>query len=281
MKLLFSLLCFFVSNNFAFASDLPHKQSVMPYQRIVALTSLSADLVVSLDPKVLVGVPGTQLTNSDQRFKGIKRISSGRSQPNIESIVSLEPDLVIGATGFHSKTLSSLKRLGIKTLDTRIDRWDRLEKFVEKLSSIIPNDGKLINKINNICPQVPESKNIRKKSANVLILVGISPKLSPAKQSWSGSLLRRLGLNNATENLSGNSQFSGYITMSNERLLTINPDIVLAVNPSGGTDGQYSALNKYIPNVSKKNFYDIGYYGLINPGNLGSIAKACSILEQL
>lgn len=275
------MLFILVFNNFVFARDLTRKQSIKPYQRIVALTSLGADLVVSLDPKVLVGVPGTKLTNSDQRFKGIKRISSGRSQPNIESIVSLKPDLVIGATGFHSKTLSSLKRLGIKTLDTRIDRWDKLEKFVEKLSSIIPNDDKLINKLNNICPQAPESKNVQKNSANVLILVGISPKLSPAKQSWSGSLLKRLGLNNATDNLSGNSQFSGYITMSNERLLTINPDVVLAVNPSGGTDGQYSALSKYIPNVSKKNFYDIGYYGLINPGTLGSIAKACSILGQL
>ena len=281
MKLLTSLICLLVFNNCVLAKDLAQKQNAKSYKRIVALTSLSADLIVSLDREVLVGVPGTKLTNNDQRFIGIKRISSGRSQPNIESIVSLQPDLVVGATGFHSKTLSSLKRLGINTLEFRIDRWNKLEKSVDVLSSMIPNNGSLKNKINSICPKVSQSNNAKQKSLNILILAGITPKLSPAKQSWSGSLLQRMGLTNATDSLTGNSQFSGYITMSNERLLTIKPDIVLTINPSGGSDSQYSSLKKYFPNLNKKDFYGMDYYGLINPGSLGSIAKACSTLRQL
>ncbi len=39
--------------------------------RVVALTSLSADLVMTLDPEVLVGIPATSLTKSDPRFDGI------------------------------------------------------------------------------------------------------------------------------------------------------------------------------------------------------------------
>ena len=74
-------------------------------------------MVVSLDPTVLVGVPGTSLTKADPRFNGIKRVSSGRSQPSVEAIVALKPDLVIGAEGFHSKILNSfILNIGVTLL---------------------------------------------------------------------------------------------------------------------------------------------------------------------
>ncbi len=41
--------------------------------------------------------------------------------------MALNPDLVIGAEGFHSKILSGLNSLGIASLPLKINRWDRLE----------------------------------------------------------------------------------------------------------------------------------------------------------
>ena len=84
-------------------------------RRIVALSSLSADLVVSINPNVLIGVPGTSLTNKDPRYAGLKRVSNGRSQPSVELVLALNPDLVVGAEGFHSRVLSALNKLGIPT----------------------------------------------------------------------------------------------------------------------------------------------------------------------
>ena len=96
-------------------------------RRVVALSSLSADLVVSINPNVLIGVPGTSLTNKDPRYAGLKRVSNGRSQPSVELVLALNPDLVIGAEGFHSRVLSALNKLGIPTLAVKVNRWDRLE----------------------------------------------------------------------------------------------------------------------------------------------------------
>ena len=247
--------------------------------RVVALTSLSADMVVSLDPGVLVGVPGTSLTNNDSRFKGMKRISSGRSQPSLEAIVALKPDLVVGADGFHSKILSGLNGLGIATLPLRIDRWNRLEEAAQLLRQRISNSDVLEQKLADICPAV--SGVAKPSRSRVLILVGVSPKLSPSSDSWSGSLLARHGLINVTQGVSGGSEFSGYITMSNERLLTVDADTVLAVNPSGGAKQLRQSIRQFLPKVKSKNVVKMDYYGLVNPGSLGSIASACKSLRAL
>ena len=254
-------------------------RSATRVSRVVALTSLTADMVVTLNPDVLVGIPGTSLTNADPRFDGIQRVSSGRSQPSVEAIVALNPDLVLGADGFHSNVLDSLNRLGISSLSLKIDRWSRLEEAARLLREKIPNSNVLERKLSSICPA--SSVSVKGASSRVLILVGVSPMLSPASKSWSGSLLARHGLINATQGRSGGSEFPGYITMSKEKLLTIDADSVLAVDPAGGAESLRVTLGNYLPHVNEGGFYKASYYGLINPGSLNSIASACQQLRTL
>ncbi|MDA0673707.1 MAG: hypothetical protein O3C67_08405, partial [Cyanobacteria bacterium] len=52
--------------------------------RIVALTTLTADLVQTLDDEALVGMPGGPLTE-DPRFDGITVVSEGRIEPAVEA----------------------------------------------------------------------------------------------------------------------------------------------------------------------------------------------------
>ena len=92
--------------------------------RIVAMTSLSADLLNKISSSSLVGIPGSSLFIKNKQFDNIPIISKGRMPPNLEKIISLEPDLVIGAQGFHDRTLSKLNSLGIDTLSTSISNLD-------------------------------------------------------------------------------------------------------------------------------------------------------------
>lgn len=277
----FPLLIVFLLTPSVHSQEAAGSGSGRPASRVVALTSLSADMVVSLDPKVLVGVPGTSLTKADPRFNGIKRVSSGRSQPSVEMVVALKPDLVIGAEGFHSKILNSLDALGIPSLPLKIDRWNRLEDAARLLRQRISDSDTLEKKLASICPAVSPSAQAARQRRRALILVGVSPKLSPAAQSWSGSLLGRNGLMNATKGLSGDSEFPGYITMSKERLLTVNADTVIAVNPSGGVEVLRTSIQKYLPKVKNQDVVEMDYYGLINPGSLKSISSACQRLRSL
>jgi iron complex transport system substrate-binding protein len=247
-------------------------------RRVVALSSLSADLVVSINPDVLIGVPGSSLTNQDPRYFGLRRVSNGRSQPSVELILALNPDLVIGAEGFHSRVLNALNKLGVQTLAIKVNRWDRLQQASRVLERRIVNAVSLDSRLSKLCPSKKSSISV---GTSVLILAGVSPKLSPGQQSWSGSLLDRLGLVNSTRGLPGSSEFSGYITMSNERLLMIKPEKVLVVNPAGDSVQMVRSLIPFFPGLKVSDFKVMDYYGLINPGSLSSIEKACIALSSL
>ena len=105
--------------------------------KIVALTSLSADLVNSIDSKSLVGIPGSSLLKLNRSYKDIPIISSGRMPPNLEKIISLKPDLIIGAYGFHDRPLSRLNELGFKTLSTKIKNLKDLENLNKEINSFL------------------------------------------------------------------------------------------------------------------------------------------------
>jgi iron complex transport system substrate-binding protein len=192
--------------------------------------------------------------------------------------LALNPDLVIGAEGFHSRVLNALNKLGVQTLAIKVNRWDRLQQASRVLERRIINAVSLDSRLSKLCPSKKSSRSV---GNSVLILAGVSPKLSPGQQSWSGSLLDRLGLVNSTRGLPGSSEFSGYITMSNERLLMIKPEKVLVVNPAGDSVQMVRSLIPFFPGLKVSDFKVMDYYGLINPGSLSSIEKACTALSSL
>jgi len=250
-------------------------------KKIVALTSLSADLVNSIDSKSLVGIPGSSLLKSNPSFKDIEIISSGRMPPNLEKIISLKPDLVIGANGFHDKPLSKLNELGVKTLSTKIKNLKDLENLNKEINSFLSKKDiePLSNKISNCY----SSSSKISKDKNVIALVSTKPILSPNSQSWSGNLIKRFGLKNLTSELQSKSEFRGYVNLSQEWLLKAKPNNLIVVKTPGSNISQYESLAiwKKIPAVKKKNIFPFDYYGLINPGSLDSINKACKKLSSI
>ena len=249
--------------------------------KIIALTSLSADLVNSIDSKSLVGIPGSSLLKSNPSYKDIEIISSGRMPPNLEKIISLKPDLVIGANGFHDKPLSKLNELGVKTLSTKIKNLKDLENLNKEINLFLSkkNIEPLSNKISNCY----SSSSKISKDKNVIALVSTKPILSPNSQSWSGNLIKRFGLKNLTSELQSKSEFRGYVNLSQEWLLKAKPNNLIVVKTPGSNISQYESLaiwNK-IPAVKKKNIFSFDYYGLINPGSLDSINKACKKLSSI
>ena len=99
---------------------------------IVSLTSLTSDIIYSLNPNSLIGIPGSSILKKNNDFKNIPTISEGRMPPNIEKIISLNPKLVIGSEGFHDKTLERLDQLGIEVLKTKVNSWQDLISLINK-----------------------------------------------------------------------------------------------------------------------------------------------------
>ena len=126
------------------------KPPVGKIERVVTLTSLSTDIVNSISTKKLVGIPGSSLLKDNIDYQELPKISQGRTPPNLERIVSLKPDLVIGTKGFHDKILGRLEDINVRTLSYELKDWDSLEKTINLISKKLDvNDSKKIYKIIN------------------------------------------------------------------------------------------------------------------------------------
>jgi len=248
-------------------------------KRVVALTSLTSDLVDRLSPESLVAIPGSRLLKSNEKFKDKIVVSQGRNPPNIEKIISLKPDLVLGAKGFHDKALFQINDLGIEVISTEIKDWNDLELLTEEISNYLDVDNQSLYSLAPYCNQFPGEVS----TDSTIVLVSSSPLLSPNKKSWAGSILNKFNINNLIRDIQSKSGFDGYVTLSPETLLEKNPDNIILIDT--GIDMKELFLSKsYSSNlkaVKNNNVFTFNYYGLINPGSIDSINAACEKLIGL
>ena len=246
--------------------------------KVVALTSLTADIIYRLDKTKLVGIPGSRLLRENAEISKITQVSEGQTPPNLEKIIALKPDLVIGATGFHDQVLEKLKGLGIKTMTSSITSWKSLEDLTLAIATEIQADpAPLIQSYKSLLT------NKSSKSESTLVLVSSQPILAPNKNSWAGDLLTQFQINNAAADLQGQSPQRGYITLSAEKVLEANPKVLILVDVGDG------AINKLkeapfwskLDAVTRDRVYTFDYYGLVNPGSIDAIAKACTKLQAI
>jgi len=245
---------------------------------IVALTSLTADIVHALDEDKLVGIPGSPILREGDRFAGLEVVSEGRAEPDLEKIVALEPDLVLGAEGFHDKSLARLEELGVSTLAVNVDSWDALQTLTTGLAEQIGADPQpLLNRYAACLAQAPKS------APSALVLVSRQPLLSPNKDSWAGDFLAQFNIQNLTADLQGESPFDGYVTLPEEKVLTSNPEALLVVDTGENLLEQLKddAFWGELKATQTDAVYTFDYFGLVNPGSIASIEKTCEQLGQL
>ncbi|MGQ9867062.1 MAG: ABC transporter substrate-binding protein [Pseudanabaenaceae cyanobacterium] len=246
-------------------------------QRVVALTSLSADILSRLDRQKLVGVPGGTLMASNPRLQGIPTVTAGRGQPNLERIVALKPDLAIGAKNFHEQTAQRLNQLKIPTLLWETRTWEDLEVQTRQLAQIVGTDPQAL------LTQYSQLRRDRPAGVSALVLAGRQPILTPNRNSWAGSMLARFGLQNAAAELQGNSPFQGYVSLSPERLLQVNPDVLLVVETGDRLQEQLARepFWQRLKAVQTGRVYGFDYHGLVNPDSIEAIAKAAAKLQKI
>lgn len=248
-------------------------------ERVVALSSLMADVTQKLSPEKLVGIPGSRLLKDNPQFQNLETVSSGRTPPNLEKVIALEPDLVLGAAGFHDQVGQRLEEIGISTRLVEVDTWESLKVITQDVANRLNADAEpLLQRYQSCVEKASPSEK------SLLVLVSRQPILSPNKQSWAGDFLQQFNVNNLTADLQGNSQMGGYVTLSAEKLLSANPDIILVIDPGNEGILQQFKTDPFwgkLKATANQQVYSFDYYGLINPGSLEKIEAACDRLSQI
>ena len=252
--------------------------SIATVDQIVTLTSLTADIVRTLDAEALIGIPGSPILRQDDRFANLEVVSEGRTEPDLEKIVALQPDLVIGATGFHDKTLERLTELKVETLAVDVTSWEALKGLTTDLAQRLgANPQPLLERYDACLAQAPTT------APAALVLVSRQPLLSPNKESWAGDFLAQFNIQNLTADLQGESPFDGYVTLSEEKVLTSDPEVLLVVE-TGENLLEQLKQNTFWGQLTATQtgaVYSFDYFGLINPGSIASIEAACAKLSEL
>jgi iron complex transport system substrate-binding protein len=253
------------------------KSEVKTASRVIALTSLSADIVNRLDRTKLIAISGSRLTNQNSDLAKLPRVGEGRTPPNLEKIVALKPDLVIGAKGFHDQVLAKLKESGIQTLTTEVNRWRSLEELTRTIATALnANPDPLIQTYQTFLEPKPS------QTSSILVLASRQPILAPNKSSWAGDLLNQFSAKNVVADLQGSSEFSGYVTLSPEKLLQINPEKIILVDTGEGEIEQLKTQPFWnqLKAVQNNQVHTMDYFGLVNPGSISAIEQACTKLKQ-
>lgn len=251
------------------------------FNRVVALSSLAADIISQLDQTKLVGIVGSQLLKDDGKFKDIPRVSAEQNPPNLEKIVALKPDLVIGVAGFSNVPLQKLKQLGIETLSTKVYSWEALEELTKNIAEKISADPQPL--LNRYKAFLPKKQNPENQKLSTLVLVSRQPILAPNKNSWAGDIVSRFGGKNVAAELQSNSPIGGYVTLSAEKVLEANPDVLIVVNaePTLLNSLKKEPFWQQLRATQNNQVYVFDYYGMVNPGSIAAIEKSAQKLKKI
>lgn len=261
------------------ASSDPVINPLIRAKRVVSLNSLGADIVFKLDQTKLVGRPGTQLLEGDDKLSQVPTISQGQMLPELEKITSLNPDLVICSVGFHSGLAKKLEQQGIHVLLTHTDSWLDLKSLTETLAGFIEaNPEQLLNKYESMLGSKLTD------TPTTLVLVAKDPILAPNKGSWASDMLYQLGINSPTYELQSSSSRRGFALLSPEQIKTEDPEVLIVISTESEPLIEYYNSQPFWNDLKAERnnrVYLFDYYGLIIPGSIKAIEETINKLKLI
>ncbi len=202
-----------------------------PYERIVVDSNTIAYYMALYDAPV-VGIPKTSKP-LPEKYEGLPEIGIP-VDPNIEVIVSLNPDLFVGDKVLEHFTKEPLEKHGINTIYLDNSSYDAVYESIIELGKIFEREE--IGEAFVDCQKEKEAAALADieelKDKKVALILGTAEyfKLG-TKNSYLGSILEKIGVENIANKIGETDQ--DYITFSKESLLAENPDYILAISHGG------------------------------------------------
>ncbi len=177
-------------------------QTLVPVhpQRVVVIQRWLVQIPLALGVK-LVGAPGLALTlqglGLDNQRLGIEDIGAAFSPTNLEKIMTLKPDLILGTIDENRGNYSLLSHIAPTVLVKMPNSGDWKESFMPAANALGQTEAakRIIDKYNARIAEFKEKMGSRLKKTQVSV-VRLSPKLIDVttKGSFSGVILEDVGL---------------------------------------------------------------------------------------
>ena len=208
-----------------------------PVKRVVALSLTATEVMLDIGVSP-IGRPSSA-TFPEAKTKSIQEVGSAY-RPDIEKIIALKPDLLLGSVGTtaaQARTLAALPTPLIVTADSSIkdvyDTYALVGQLTGQEAQASLALRLLQNKVNRIIKRIPQ--NATKPRVLALLAAG-GQAFSTTDETYIGDLIEKLGaINVAKGTPSPDPRQPGFVVLSLEQIVASNPDVVLAFRPRTAT----------------------------------------------
>lgn len=207
-------------------------------ERIVSLAPSLTEMVFALDSgSLLVGV--TTYCDYPEEAKSITPIG-GFIDPNLETIVALQPTLVLALTD-HQLVTSRLRTLGISVLEFPQHDIKDILGSIQALGNRLARKSQATQLVTNMRSKIEAIEQAIQGSARPKVIVSVgghagmhsidSVFIAGTKTFFEDVLTRAGGIN------AYQGRTADFVKLSAESLLSLNPDVIIDVVPSN-TDAE-------------------------------------------
>ena len=200
-------------------------------ERVVVIdtTPLDAALALGIQPvgTIRYGAPPGYLEDAVQDIEVVGEYN----QPNLETILRLEPDLILGVKSISERLYPRLSQIAPTVFIQGFGRnWDWKNNFrifaealgrAERAEELLADYQQQLTALKSSLDPPPEPITVSVLSSTPRGLVGSTPK------SFSGSILQELGFaRNATQDIEDNS----FVRLSREDLAAADGDVIFLIH---------------------------------------------------
>jgi len=200
---------------------------------IVAVSPTAVELVYAAG-KTVAGRPST--ANYPPEAQSAQPVGTAY-QPNLEAVLALKPDLVIADSVIHAQPAlrQPLEGLPVPVIFAGANSYQQVLdalRLVGKALNATATTDKVIADIEQSLANAKKAvagKNI----TAIAVLSDRDQTLYAAKStSYTGDILKELGIKNPADALPDAGPFPGYATIAPEKLVEFNPDYIFAITPA-------------------------------------------------
>jgi iron complex transport system substrate-binding protein len=199
--------------------------------------------------------------------------------PNIEEIVALRPNLIIGTRVLsNSPQVRALRTLGYQVLLVEDNSIAEIEESISVIGASIGRSAaanQLVGSIRQMIASV-SAASARLPLRRVLMVVGHEPLVAVGRDTFIDELLKMAAADNVADRLE-----AGWPRVSIEYVIASKPEVILDAQAAGhaGSPGGFWARYEAIPAVRNRRVYGYPEDPVLHPGP--RIGESLEILASL
>lgn len=191
-------------------------------QRIVSISPSTTEAVVAIGAQErLVG--RSRYCDHPPEIRSLPEVG-GYVDPNLEAILALRPDLVVGARGPGGTAITdALASHGIATYFPRTESFAEIDSMIAGIGERVGRDVSAAHVIASMHAdeEALATSLAGKSKPRVLFVFGVTPIVVAGPGSFPDEMISRAHAVNAV------TEGSGYPTLGIERVLAIDPDVIV------------------------------------------------------